>query len=203
MLASAASDSASLLDATVNAGISAAVGLAVGVIAFPVRWFLQWRSRLRQENVSAYRDALRLLRSAQREARYGPRESDGHRNRDAVPGGAWEAALHRLAEAPDESTYRMIERLAALSEQSRAISQYFPPGAGEDPRGELAEHAVELLTHQLKHRWRRFEDIEDRLTLISDAAVWAEDELDAQYKREREACTASLRKERASAGTDD
>ena len=54
----------------INTAVTTAVGLLVGLVAFPVRWFLQWRSRRRQDDVAAYRQAHRLLRDAQLEALY-------------------------------------------------------------------------------------------------------------------------------------
>lgn len=117
-----------------SAAVTTAVGLAVGLVAFPIRWWLQSAARRRQENVAAYRDALRVLRAAQREARYGERSAGDRRSRDAIPAKAWDEALHRLAEARDTETYGRFERLADLSLRAGALATLFPPEANEDPR---------------------------------------------------------------------
>jgi hypothetical protein len=175
-----------MVDSALDASVSAAVGLAVGIVAFPVRWLLQWRGRVRQDDVAAYRDALRTLRAAQRRARYQPKaEDDGDVSREAIADDAWEEALHRLAEAPDAETYRAVERIAQLSAQSWALTVVFPNAASEDPRGDLADFAVGLLTHKLKHRWKRPPVVDESLKRIAKSAEEAEAELDWRYEQQR------------------
>ena len=130
--------------------------------------------------MSAYRDALRVLRGAQRETRYGKHASGARRERDAIPAPAWDEALHRMAEARDAKTYEQLEYLAGLSLRAGALASIFPPEAGEDPRGELLEYAVELLLHRMRHSIRRPPDHATHLAEVDELARAADAELTRQ-----------------------
>ena len=201
MLSTAGTEvAAAVLDTALDATVSTTVGLVVGVVVFPVRWALLWWSQRRQENLNAYRDALRILRSAQRDARYRTAVEGVPVNREAIPDASWTEALHRLAEAPDSATYQQIEQIADLSARSLALAVLFPSEAGEDPRGDLAEHAVSLLTHRMKHPRKRPSDIEESLKSIREAAEAADEELDERRRSRR--CGAPTRRRPDSRGRD-
>src|SRR4051794_32338658 len=87
--------------------VTTVIGLAIGLIFFPVKWFAQWYTRRRQESVTRYRDAHKLLRAAQLDERFPlPSRDDEARElaeqeRDVGMRRAWDEAQHILGAGHD------------------------------------------------------------------------------------------------------
>ena len=192
----------------VNTAVTTVVGLLVGLVAFPVRWFLQWRSRRRQDDVAAYRQAHRLLRDVQIERLFPAPVKAGEDHDDrAIEAGllswnnakrAWDEALHLVSFTRDKKTYEVLAELAELYVRSPVV-EYIYQDEDADPGPELLASAIGLLAWRERHAVRSLPPVaslEEHRRLISTAEAEAEDRQRVQaeeYRRWRAERDAAMR----------
>ncbi|WP_024285644.1 hypothetical protein [Cellulomonas sp. KRMCY2] len=192
----------------VNTAVTTVVGLLVGLIAFPGRWFLQWRSRRRQDDVAAYRQAHRLLRDVQVERLYPAPVKAGEDHDDrAIEAGmlswnsakrAWDETLHVVSFTRDKKAYERLAELAELYVRSPVV-EYIYQDADADPGPSLLASAIELLAWRERHAIRTLPaaaSLEEHRRLISSAEAEAEDRERVQveeYRKWRAERAAAMR----------